>query len=98
MYDWFRGVDSTIAGGFMAGLVVSILKVIRDGRRITIPDIAEAIICAIMSVGIVGILAYAFNVNELLSVAIGAFTGTLGSKVVTSFALSWLNSKKDKAP
>lgn len=98
MYDWFRNIDSTIAGGFMAGLVVSMLKVIRDGRRITIPDIAEAVICAIMSVGIVGVLAYACNVNELLSVAIGTFTATIGSKVVTSFALSWLNSKKDKAP
>ena len=97
MYDWFKGVDSTIAGGFMAGLVVSILKVIRDGRRITIPDIAEAFICAIMAVGIVGILAYVFSVNELLSVAVGAFTATLGSKVVTSFALTWLKSQKDKA-
>ena len=98
MYDWFKGVDSTIAGGFMAGLVVSILKVIRDGRRITIPDIAEAFICAIMAVGIVGILAYVFSVNELLSVAVGAFTATLGSKVVTRLALTWLKSQKDKAP
>ena len=41
MHDWFRGVDSTITGGFMAGLLVSILKVVRDKRKITISDIAE---------------------------------------------------------
>ena len=57
MYDWFRGVDSTITGGFMAGLLVSILKVVRDKRKITISDIAEGFICAIMTVGAVGVLA-----------------------------------------
>ena len=98
MYDWFKGVDSTIAGGFMAGLVVSILKVIRDGRRITIPDIAEAFICAIMTVGAVGVLAYWLKVNGLVSVGIGAFIGSIGSKIISEFILSWFNSKKEKAP
>ena len=98
MHDWFRGVDSTITVGFMAGLLVSILKVVRDKRKITISDIAEGLICAIMTVGAVGVLAYWLKVNGLVSVGIGAFIGSIGSKIISELALSWFNSKKDKAP
>jgi len=96
MNDWFRHLDGTAGGAiiaFFVGITVSMLKVIRDERRITLPDIAEGLICGFFSSGLVGVMVYLLDVNLMLSAFIGCTVASIGSKIISSEIFSVLKKK-----